>query len=626
MNKIQRAFLTTISLLVTMGVLADSYSITIDNADTGKGTISLASGEVTTSGTSASGATVTLYASPTGSYYLKEIVIEYVMDLGQAESPKLSNRAPIYLDLGQKIIINKETAASQFATNKANRYGGEYTFQMPTSNVVITATFLSATSFTANGNITLEISGSGTYTGIERQLVVTNTLPDPDVTLVEGTDFSISLQKINVGSGFEDVAEIKNAGTYQFTIQGLGAYSGEKTVNTLTIGKADLSIAPKDKSRQYHDANPTYSNTSSGSTGDFTYTGLVNDETNEVLTNQPSASIDANINNDVGYYTVTASGATAANYTIIHLTGTLTITPRNVNNTTTQATATLSDNTYTFYAEQYYRYDNIAHQPSVTVIDPSDGNKVLTKGTDYDVTYSVVEYGSADWKDVGMYQATITFTNNYTGDNIIKPYQIRKEVTLNNSSNYQWRTFYDPKYNMEVMDGFQAFSVDNINTNAVLLDNRTVIKSGMPMLLFKTGATYAGFYPPLIASDDGRLTGWSSIAQYKCKVDNEGNPINWILDSDGGITGGTTKIWILVDDKFARSKSGTLEAGKCYLDLSGTAYYAPMFNLGITPTGIDEIKVEDTRKGNQFYDLSGRKISHPTKGLYIQNGKKIIIK
>ena len=620
MNKIQRVFLTITSLLVTIVVLADSYSITIDNAAPAAGTISLASGGVTTSGSSASGATVTLYASPTGSYYLEEIVVEYVMDLGQAESPKLSNRAPIYLYLGQKIIINKETAASQFATNKANRYSGAYTFQMPTSNVVITATFQSATSFTANGNIALAISGSSTYTGIERQLVVTNTFPDPDVTLEEGTDFRISSQKIDVGSGFADVDEIKNAGTYLFTIQGLGAYSGEKTVSTLTIGKADLSITPKNKSRQYHDANPTYS------AGDFTYSGFVNNETYSVLTTQPSATITANINSNVDDYTVTASGATAANYTITHLTGTLTITPRNVNNTTTQATATLSDNTYTFNAEQYYRYDNIAHQPSVTVIDPSDGDKVLTNGTDYDVTYSVVEYGTDNWKDVGMYQATITFKGNYTGDAIIKPYQIRKEITLNNSSNYQWRTFYDPKYNMEVMDGFQAFSVDDINSNAVLLDNRTVIKAGMPMLLFKTGTTYAGFYPPLIASDDGRLTGWSSIAQYKCKVDNEGNPINWILDSDGGITGGTTKIWILVDDKFARSKSGTLEAGKCYLDLSGTTYYAPMFNLGITPTGINEIEVRDTQKDNQFYDLSGRKVSYPKKGLYIQNGKKIIIK
>ena len=65
MNKIQRVLLTTISLLVTMGVLADSYSITIDNAAPASGTISLTSEGTTTSGTSASGATVTLYASPT---------------------------------------------------------------------------------------------------------------------------------------------------------------------------------------------------------------------------------------------------------------------------------------------------------------------------------------------------------------------------------------------------------------------------------------------------------------------------------------------------------------------------------------------------------------------------------
>ena len=617
MNKIQRVFLTTISLLVTMGVLADSYSIKIDNADTGKGTISLASGEVTTSGASASGATVTLYASPTGSYYLEEIVIEYVMDLGQAESPKLSNRSQIYL--GQKIIISKETAASQFATNKANKYGGAYTFQMPTSNVFITATFQSATDFTANGDITLEISGSSTYTGLERQLVVTNIFPDPDVTLEEGTDFRISSQQIDVGSGFANVAEIKNAGTYQFTIQGLGAYYGEKTVSTLTIGKADLSIAPKDKSRQYHDANPTYDNTSSGSTGDFTYTGLVNGETNAVLTNQPSASIDADINSNVNYYTVTASGATAANYNITHLTGTLTITPRNVNNTTTQATATLSDNTYTFYAEQYYRHDNYLHRPSVTVIDPSDGNKVLTNGTDYDVEYSVVEYGSDNWTDVGMYQAKIIFKYNYTGDNIIKPYQIRPKLQLKDDEPYRWEAYYNTEaYNMKVPTGVQAWVVNGFNTTAVELTEKEVIKTQTPMLLFRAGSTKT-FYPELTA-ETPTWTGGSYLKY---------NDSPWVLTGNTNIENGTTKICILVRDNFVRTVSGTLAAGKCYLDLSDTSYFGAPLRLDITPTSIDtpEKTLNDLNNG-KWYTLDGRQIQGvPTqKGIYIVNGKKIIIK
>lgn len=43
-------------------------------------------------------------------------------------------------------------------------------------------------------------------------------------------------------------------------------------------------------------------------------------------------------------------------------------------------------------------------------------------------------------------------------------------------------------------------------------------------------------------------------------------------------------------------------------------------------TGIDGVENEESRIKNEVYDLSGRKVSKPTKGLYIINGKKTIIR
>ena len=43
------------------------------------------------------------------------------------------------------------------------------------------------------------------------------------------------------------------------------------------------------------------------------------------------------------------------------------------------------------------------------------------------------------------------------------------------------------------------------------------------------------------------------------------------------------------------------------------------------PTGIDKIVITDNNKG-VFYDLNGRRIENPSKGLYIRNGKKVIMK
>lgn len=43
-------------------------------------------------------------------------------------------------------------------------------------------------------------------------------------------------------------------------------------------------------------------------------------------------------------------------------------------------------------------------------------------------------------------------------------------------------------------------------------------------------------------------------------------------------------------------------------------------------TGIDAVDTAKTLKGGKFYDLSGREVANPTRGLYIVNGKKVLIK
>ena len=50
------------------------------------------------------------------------------------------------------------------------------------------------------------------------------------------------------------------------------------------------------------------------------------------------------------------------------------------------------------------------------------------------------------------------------------------------------------------------------------------------------------------------------------------------------------------------------------------------FDLEDETTGIVEMNAYNTKIANQYFDLQGRKIAQPTKGLYIMNGKKVIIK
>ena len=44
-----------------------------------------------------------------------------------------------------------------------------------------------------------------------------------------------------------------------------------------------------------------------------------------------------------------------------------------------------------------------------------------------------------------------------------------------------------------------------------------------------------------------------------------------------------------------------------------------------SPTAIDEVPNDKSSNGDWF-DLSGRRVEHPVKGIYIKDGRKVIIK
>lgn len=74
------------------------------------------------------------------------------------------------------------------------------------------------------------------------------------------------------------------------------------------------------------------------------------------------------------------------------------------------------------------------------------------------------------------------------------------------------------------------------------------------------------------------------------------------------------------------TNSATVPAGRAYLTLTSAA--APWFSLdgdGET-TGISEVRGANDEFGNVFYDLSGRRVENPTKGVYIVKGRKVVIK
>lgn len=77
---------------------------------------------------------------------------------------------------------------------------------------------------------------------------------------------------------------------------------------------------------------------------------------------------------------------------------------------------------------------------------------------------------------------------------------------------------------------------------------------------------------------------------------------------------------------FYRMTSGKkIGVGKAYLNYSSTGA-REFFAFEEESTGIASVNVNLNDNDNRYYDLQGRRIAQPTKGLYIVNGKMVFIK
>ena len=94
------------------------------------------------------------------------------------------------------------------------------------------------------------------------------------------------------------------------------------------------------------------------------------------------------------------------------------------------------------------------------------------------------------------------------------------------------------------------------------------------------------------------------------------------------------KYYVLSNNKLYYTTDAEVKVGanKAYINKSqivnkgGGAAKAFIDFDELEATGIDAVDTAKTLKGGKFYDLSGREVANPTRGLYIVNGKKVLIK
>ncbi|SHF88267.1 gliding motility-associated C-terminal domain-containing protein [Cnuella takakiae] len=195
-----------------------------------------------------------------------------------------------------------------------------------------------------------------------------------------------------------------NAGNYTITAGGLSAanYNINYVTGILTINKVPLEVRPNNHSKTY-DTQPY-----SGGNG-VSFSGFMNGETQTVLGGNLTFGGAAQGAVNMGNYTLTASGFTAANYTISYTAGTLTINPAVLTVTTLSHTKAYDGLAY--QGGNGVRYSGFVGNETETVLGGNLQYSGAAQGAKNTGTYALSAGGLAAANYTIQYMAgTLTIT------------------------------------------------------------------------------------------------------------------------------------------------------------------------------------------------------------------------
>lgn len=212
----------------------------------------------------------------------------------------------------------------------------------------------------------------------------------------------------------------------------------------------------------------------------------------------------------------------------------------------------------------------------------------------------------------------ITYTLNPWNKTIDVVVKEGKVMTL--SSEYEYTTFASEyALNWENVNGVKAYFATVSNGKVVLKKFEGTAPVGIGLLLKRTGGDVVD---PIIANANGNAPANNKLVGVTdATTVGEGN--NYVLSTKNGETG------------FYRLVSNvTIPAGRAYLhtdaalatvDPGSEARVAWVFeDEDNTTTGIEAVSTAAKAEG--IFNLSGQRVAQPQKGLYIVNGKKVVMK
>ena len=196
-----------------------------------------------------------------------------------------------------------------------------------------------------------------------------------------------------------------------------------------------------------------------------------------------------------------------------------------------------------------------------------------------------------------------------------------KRITLTiPAKSYMARIDEDKRQIENAVDGVNLYSVNSVtNTEVVLTGELSVIAAEMPYFIYNDNDTEVEV-SIIVSSEEADNVDYDSEHFKGTLVDKTFTDDDMQAADHYVLSNGHDFVWV--------KDAGTLAAGKCWIELIPTS--AAPARLSIVhedeTTGISTVKTAVDTKDAVIYDLQGRRVMQPTKGLFIVGGKKVVIK
>ena len=244
----------------------------------------------------------------------------------------------------------------------------------------------------------------------------------------------------------------------------------------------------------------------------------------------------------------------------------------------------------------------------MTIDDSAFANSGLTS---VDIPASVTRIGWDAFAGCSNLTSITLNSNPRIGDDAFPDgAAVTMNVPANLADGAYWTTFYNSNYSFLADANTQVFKVERNGTELTMHEvEDKIVNNNLSVVLKTTGGN-----PVMMVTKS-------------TSSNTDGTLLSGVYGPEGETSDG--KMFVLHDGSqgvgFYRLKSGkTLGIGKAYLYYDG-ALARDFFGFGAI-AGINEVIEQDEEVRGEYYDLQGRRVAQPTKGLYIVKGKKVIIK